>query len=1117
MTWLGGICLKAYGEFTDLTVGFGEHLTVVYGTNEAGKSTAHDAVNDFLWGIPTRSPRASYHARSRLTIEADLHLDTGTVRCVRRSTGLSRVNGTAFGAEPWNPDGSLDRRWWENHFRVNHHALRAGGAAVLKATQGASDIADLIFIARRGEVAHTLCETLSAQLEKVYATDKRRQTELRAALEKLDVCKAKLQVTLMRADDVEHHRALLEAAERDVSGAETERKQTQTRLSTARAHARVIDHVLAYVAAEAELGELDAAGPRLEPDELRRYHEALGQQSKAEADAKRAREEAEDLQGQIAELAVDADLLTAGDDIDALANELKAREEDLDKLLGTHRPDAERHAGTVRTLLTGLGVDLAEGVEAGLARSRIPIDLAATLDDLANRVEGAEQERARHRGQREEALGRLTDRGVLLDPATSRPLPETEVTNAKRELREAQTAVGEQKGALERVREEIAEIPAAQDLPPLGDAVSQQHVTQVRAERDAVWVDIQSDWVQGPVRSVEDRQALAEQFTGLLRNADEVGDRDADRRATLEARHAVAEVHDSRLRNLREQVAQHTELLRGCAARVVEAEDAWQKLWARAGIMPPPGLDQASPVLVDLTLVHKESGLIRGAEGCLQELTLPWAAAARDAGLPESATPAAWHARSNVLQQIETASKELDKTHEEIDKIERRGEAYGSRALQLIKACDPSSVSSKPEPREIAAGIRALHRRLAEHRDRQARATELQKQVEIQRKAERLAIQEAGDARTRIDALRDAHRVDDDALTRMAARGDQATGPIQRMEESITAIRTAWPEASPRDVIRTLRERDRATVDAERQEADEAFNEAHARVSELSGKRGAQLKLLEQVESKEGADEALEQVRAAEATVTDLAAKWLQLRLQVELLKRVIASQGDEGSLPLLAEAGQILERLTGSRWVALQPAPGHGVRALRVLRADEREAAPEELSEGTLDQVYLALRLAAVRELHRQRAAAGKPALPLVLDDALMAFDADRTREALVLLSDLARDMQIIVFTHHAYVAEQARGLTDVHVAELPAPGPITGDRDPEDVRATASYPRPVAGTVSVPPTRMAATSGRAEVDPKVVRAWAEAEGLMEPGRRGRIPADVLDQYKREQAWREP
>ena len=60
--------------------------------------------------------------------------------------------------------------------------------------------------------------------------------------------------------------------------------------------------------------------------------------------------------------------------------------------------------------------------------------------------------------------------------------------------------------------------------------------------------------------------------------------------------------------------------------------------------------------------------------------------------------------------------------------------------------------------------------------------------------------------------------------------------------------------------------------------------------------------------------------------------------------------------------------------------------------------------SEGTADQLYLALRLAVAREL--------TPEAPLVLDDALVRFDDDRMAEAVKILREMAKEKQILLFT---------------------------------------------------------------------------------------------------------
>ena len=60
--------------------------------------------------------------------------------------------------------------------------------------------------------------------------------------------------------------------------------------------------------------------------------------------------------------------------------------------------------------------------------------------------------------------------------------------------------------------------------------------------------------------------------------------------------------------------------------------------------------------------------------------------------------------------------------------------------------------------------------------------------------------------------------------------------------------------------------------------------------------------------------------------------------------------------------------------------------------------------SDGTVDQLYLALRLAVAEEL--------TPNAPLVLDDALVRFDDTRLAAALQILREEAEQKQVIIFT---------------------------------------------------------------------------------------------------------
>lgn len=113
-------------------------------------------------------------------------------------------------------------------------------------------------------------------------------------------------------------------------------------------------------------------------------------------------------------------------------------------------------------------------------------------------------------------------------------------------------------------------------------------------------------------------------------------------------------------------------------------------------------------------------------------------------------------------------------------------------------------------------------------------------------------------------------------------------------------------------------------------------------------------------------------------------------------------------------KAGEIFEYLTGGRF---------GVVEIRDAKMDvfvREESAAEarqvlELSQGTADELYLAMRLALSDILSEEEP------IPLVLDDALVNFDDKRMAKALDYLNELAKERQVILFTCQSREAEYA------------------------------------------------------------------------------------------------
>jgi uncharacterized protein YhaN len=213
--------LVRYGRFTDRVLDFGERpaegpdLHIVYGPNEAGKSTSLNGYLDVLFGIQEQSRYAFLHPYASMEVGAMLDVD-GTVHEVRRikqrSNSLRDLRG-----EPLPPAllaaplGGLTRDSYRMMFSLDDETLELGGEAILD-SQG--DIGELLFSASSGlaDLSRKL-DAVTEEADKIFrkrasttriAALKRRLAELKASRDEIDVQAsehARLAEALARAEE----------------------------------------------------------------------------------------------------------------------------------------------------------------------------------------------------------------------------------------------------------------------------------------------------------------------------------------------------------------------------------------------------------------------------------------------------------------------------------------------------------------------------------------------------------------------------------------------------------------------------------------------------------------------------------------------------------------------------------------------------------------------------------------------------------------------------------------------------------------------------------------------------------------------------------------------------
>lgn len=213
------LTLERYGAFTDRTVVFGDGLTLVVGANEAGKSTALDALSDLLWGIPLKSGQTFRHGRPALSLGADLSLPgQGDVTLTRRSTGLvDTTAGTPY--EPvWQARPQDSRERWRASFGLSHTDLREGGKALCR---GEGDLAELVFTARSGRAVRALLDQVNAEADALYKEHRgNKGVAVRRIFRQYDEAHRAEDDAMAAVSSVRSARAALEQAEREVARAD---------------------------------------------------------------------------------------------------------------------------------------------------------------------------------------------------------------------------------------------------------------------------------------------------------------------------------------------------------------------------------------------------------------------------------------------------------------------------------------------------------------------------------------------------------------------------------------------------------------------------------------------------------------------------------------------------------------------------------------------------------------------------------------------------------------------------------------------------------------------------------------------------------------------------------
>lgn len=1135
--------VPAFGPFTNLELTFpsaDNDLHVIYGDNEAGKSSLLRAIRDLLFGIHGQSSDNFLHEYKNLRVLGEIENRAGDRLVFQRRKGnkdtLLDVDGKALPDGSLRPFlGSVDLRYFTAMFGLGGIELHDGAAQLLA---GEGEIGNALFSASLGGTPiQRVLDALVAESERLFKGRATTNVSIRPAANRYkELMKQSRDATVNAEtwDQLEKDLAYQAEAKQRL---ENENNEVLRELAWIQRCEDALPSVGRLNDEMRSLSEIPAL-PEVASDFIQRARSARSAVGVSDDKVQTLTDRIEQLAHQLANCATSPKVMADADSLDVLHEDLGAYREQKKTLT---KLKAEL-AGIEPMLRAGMKSLEVHGDFESLETLRLSSAVQSDCDEAASALQKAISNQTDNKDKAETLSSDLDN-----DEAELMLLPETELTPLREALAEAAEATEANKtlaaseSAVQKLirivateqalvpgvpddldasanlavpspvtirkfrerfdklerdielakkdsRDETENVNALEDdlrrLERRGELPSEDSLKQAREHRDHGWQLVLADWKgDGSKEELDPVLPLVEAFPLAIIKADNIADQlrlDAD---------AVAQAEEKRLQiqNSQRKITEAKETIAALQSKIDECQATWDSEWDAIGVLArsPDEMEQwrenwvqlrqtignlreaeaavktktaqvqharqtlakvlleASEkpfsVLFEAARIRVQKGeestgerkaiskrletvrksltsLERKSASLLAEVgtaTANWRLRCRSAGLSEETTPESGlkllQERKDLLAKFDNWSKwsgEAAITANSIQQYERR---VSERALSLGVEADLT------ESQEAG-----LWKALSEARNAQTKHDQLTAQITDARTELTTAKQTATKAKEALDEIMRLSSLDapEDLepllanLEKFKAIQDRIEGYKetlsglargQRLDEFITLVQAENADDLPQR--RALLETKKRTNATGLQEVQTVLDGLNRQKKELEKAGDAAADFRQQAES-------------VVAALKQDAARFIRLRLAAHFLRNQIERFRKENQGPLLEKSGQVFKQMTRNAFDGLAAEFNDADVPVMVGRRANGSTVPVDgMSEGSRDQLYLALRLAAMDRYLEEH----EP-MPLILDDLLITFDNDRTKAILPQLADISGRTQIFLFTHHEHLVDLCR-----------------------------------------------------------------------------------------------
>lgn len=157
--------------------------------------------------------------------------------------------------------------------------------------------------------------------------------------------------------------------------------------------------------------------------------------------------------------------------------------------------------------------------------------------------------------------------------------------------------------------------------------------------------------------------------------------------------------------------------------------------------------------------------------------------------------------------------------------------------------------------------------------------------------------------------------------------------------------------------------------------------------------------ILEKLEMLPKIEETIEKYKEEENSLISLNNA---INLAKQVLEEAYEKMKENITPEFIKNISEMVQEISNFKYSKLQFSDANGL-VIQLENGDYIKA--DKLSMGTIDQMYFALRISALKEITKEK-------MPIILDEVFVYYDNDRLKNVLKFLNDKYKDEQIVIFT---------------------------------------------------------------------------------------------------------